>query len=287
MRRKVVAMPVIPGQLHRRSRVRRSDLDHARFSQATWQWWCARHGIEFLVLDRPLGDGEHALMPPTFQRWLAPEPIIRERGEDTVVAVVDADTMVRWDTPDFLEDARGFSAVRASNPLWIADSIDAFQPLFPDVSLPWWQYFNAGLVVVGAAQLHILRTLLSFAASRWPELEAVMRSGDVGTDQTPLNFILRREREQLRILPPPFNYQHCFPMNDALHTLEEDPVSNPGAFAAEGFSQSWAFQFIKLAYVWHFTNVVTHRSLVMQEVWRRVAGHYPGATVDGVPRQPA
>jgi hypothetical protein len=286
MRHKVVAMSLIPGQLYR-NRIRRYDLDHARFSRATWQWWCDRHGIEFLVLDRPLGGSDYALMPPTFQRWLAPEHIIRERGEDTVVAVVDADTMIRWDTPDFLEDARGFSAVKAINASWIAQSIDAFQPLFPDVSLPWWQYFNAGLVVVGAAQLRVLRAFLSLATSRWPELDAVMRSGDVGTDQTPLNFVLRRERELLRILPPPFNYLHCFPMNEALQVFDEDPASDPTVFAAEAFAQPRAFQFITLAYVWHFTSVVTHRALVMQEVWRRVTEHYPDATVDGAPGQSA
>jgi hypothetical protein len=279
MRRKVVAMPLIPGQLLR-SGMQRYDLDHARFSRAAWRWWCDRHGIEFLVLDRPLGSGDHSLMPPTFQRWLAPELIIRERGEDTVVAVVDADTMVRWDTPDFLEDARGFSAVRAIHASWIFRSIGAFQPLFPGVSLPWWQYFNAGLVVVGAAQLRILGALLSLASSRWPELEAVMRSGDVGTDQTPLNFIVKREGEQLRILPPPFNYLHCFPMSEALQVLDEEPAADPTAFAAEAFAQPGAFNFIKLAFVWHFTSVVAHRSLVMQETWRRVAGNYPGASVD-------
>jgi hypothetical protein len=282
MRRKVVAMPLIPGRLLR-SGMQRYDLDHARFSRATWQWWCDRHGIEFLVLDRPLGGSAHSLMPPTFQRWLAPEPIIRERGEDTVVAIVDADTMVRWDTPDFLEDARGFSAVRAIHARWIFHSIGAFQPLFPGVSLPWWQYFNAGLVVVGAAQLRILHAFLSLASSRWPELEAVMRSADVGTDQTPLNFIVKREGEQLRMLPPPFNYLHCFPMSEALQVLDEDPAADPAAFAAEAFAQPGAFDFIKLAFVWHFTSVVVHRSLVMQEAWRQVAGNYPGATVDGEP----
>ena len=141
--------------------------------------------------------------------------------------------------------------------------------------------------MVGAAQLRVLRAFLSLATSRWPELEAVMRSGDVGTDQTPLNFILKREREQLRILPPPFNYLHCFPMSEALQVLDEDPAADATVFAAEAFAQPWAFQFIKLAYVWHFTSVVTHRSLVMQETWRRVAEYYPGATVDGGLAQPA
>jgi hypothetical protein len=279
MRNRVVAMPLIPGHL-RRAGGERPDLGYARFSRATWQWWCARHGIEFVVLDRALGDSRHAHLPPTFQRWLAPEQIIRERGEDTVVAVVDADTMIRWDTPNFLQHRPGLAAVKASNANWIARSIRAFQPLFLDVSLPWWEYVNAGLVVVGAAQLSALRNLVSFATDRWPELAAVIRAGDVGTDQTPLNLILRRQHEPLSILPPPYNFLHCFPMDHALLTLDRAPRPEPDLFARKGFSREWAFEFIDLAFVWHFTNVVNHRSLVMEEVWRRVARHYPGAVVD-------
>ena len=279
MRNKVVAMPLIPGHL-RRAGGERPDLGHARFSRAAWQWWCDRHDIEFVVLDRPLGDSRHEHLPPTFQRWLAPEQIIRERGDDTVVAVVDADTMIRWDTPNFLQHRRGFAAVKASNANWIARSIGAFQPLFPEVSLPWWEYVNAGLVVVGAAQLSALRNLVSFACDRWPELEAVIRAGDVGTDQTPLNLVLRRQREPIWILPPPYNFLHCFPMDQALLTLDRGPRPEPDLFASRGFSREWAFEFIGLAFVWHFTNVVKHRTLVMEEVWRRVASHYPGAVVD-------
>ena len=109
----------------------------------------------------------------------------------------------------------------------------------------------------------------------------MMRARDFGTDQTPLNLVLRREREPVWVLPPPYNFLHCFPMDEPLLALEKGPQPEPELFARTAFSRPWAFEFIGLAYVWHFTNVVAHRSLVMEEVWRRVAGHYPGAVIDG------
>jgi len=38
-----------------------------------------------------------------------------------------------------------------------------------------------------------------------------------------------------------------------------------------------AFDFVEFGYIWHFTNVVALRSLVMGETWRRIRHNYPGA----------
>src|SRR6266702_4732699 len=143
MAAKVVAMPLIPARIRRAGQIR-SDLSYARYSQATWKWWCAQRGIEFVVIDQPLGGAEYADMPPTIKRWFAPELLIRQGGKDTRIAVVDADTMIRWDAPDFFEETRGFAAVRGNSASWITQSIAAYQHLFPDISLNWWEYFNAG-----------------------------------------------------------------------------------------------------------------------------------------------
>jgi len=77
----------------------------------------------------------------------------------------------------------------------------------------------------------------------------------------------------------PFNFLNCFPMPDELLRMEQGAHPDTALFAVKAFSQPWAFDFVELRYIWHFTNVVTHRSLVMGETWRRFKENYPGAVV--------
>jgi len=192
MKRKVVVMALIPGGI-RRGPPMRSDLGYARYSRATWEWWCDRHGADFVMIEAPPKDAAYAQMPPTYQRGAVLDRLIEQRGEDAQALLVDADTMIRWDTPDIFEQARGFSAVVDSGPpRWILRSAQAFQHVFPGTTLPWWEYFNSGIVVLGAAQRPFVRAFLDYSAKNWPQLDAVIRTGNVGTEQTPLNFMVRR-----------------------------------------------------------------------------------------------
>jgi len=265
-----------------------------------------------VLIEQPLGGPGFAHMPPTFQRWHILDHLIREYGSDIRVAVVDADTMVRWNTPDFIGGTRGFSAVgirhpdwmsacqpllravpkqavghagdatdsnlaAARSPGWISRSLRAFQHLFPDVPLTSSEYFNAGIVVLGSDQRPIMEKFLQFSAANWPQLELVITSGDFGTDQTPLNFMLRQQNEPIFFLPGSFNVLHCFPMDSELAQMDSSPDPDPTRFASKAFASPLAFQFIRFAYVWHFTNVVGLRKVVMRETWRRIHQYYPGA----------
>ena len=278
MTKKIVAMPMIPGQIRRGIQIR-SGLGYAKYGEATWRWWCERHGIDFVVLDKPLGGDGYAQMPPTFQRWFAPELLICEHGTDARVALVDADTMIRWDAPDFFEEAQGFAAVRGESGAWIARSIEAFQHLFPWTSLVWSESFNAGFVVLGHAQLAVIRAFLEFSLSNWRKLSAIMLSGDFGTDQTPLNLMVRRQNEPVHFLPPAFNVLHCFSADPMLKRVEQSPSVEQNVFADKVLSRPGAFDFLDSGYVWHFNSVHGLRSMVMRETWRRVRSNYPGATV--------
>jgi hypothetical protein len=208
------------------------------------------------------------------QRWAVLDQLIAERGADAQCALIDADTMIRWDTPDIFALAKGFSAVADQGaPRWILRSAKAFQPLFPETSLPWWEYFNSGFIVLGAAQRPFIRAFLDFSVKNWPRLDAAMTSGDLGTEQTPLNFMVKREKEPVFFLPRPFNFVNCFPLPAELAQVEQIALTqaehsvrpDPALFAAKAFGRPIAFEFVELAYVWHFTNVVTFRSLVMGE----------------------
>lgn len=284
---RVVAMSAIPN-LTERGLYKRSNLAYRTYGERSWRWWCRNNGVEFVVLDTPLGGAIFKDMSPVFQRWLAPKMLMEEFGRDTAVALVDADTMIRWDAPSVFDAAGGmFAAVRGGNRPWIISQIRRYQHLFPGVHLNWWEYFNAGLVTLGSDHLPVISTFLAFLVNHW----AVVCAADsvyAPDDQTPLNFIVQREGVTIRLLPDPFNLLHCFPMTPTLEKIEQLAFDTPagptqpelGSFVAEAFSRPNSLDFVEQGYVWHFTNVVAMRCAAMEATWKRIRHHYPGADSD-------
>jgi hypothetical protein len=284
MSKNVVLMPVIPKGIRGGAKVY-SDLRYAAYGIASWKWWCRQHDVEFVILDQPLLTEDHfSELPPTVQRWAAPSQIIEKYGSGTRVAVVDADTMIRWDAPNLFEmSGPGFSAIRDLHSHWIYQSIKAHKSFFPGIHLPWWEYFNAGVVILEQQQLHITEALVNLFCQQWPALSGIQKAGDVGTDQTILNFLVRKANEPVNVLPQIFNFVHCFPMDFELMRLDRGQNPDLANFAMKAFSRKHAFDFIDMAYVWHFTSVRASRHLVMDETWRRICSNYPGADITALP----
>ncbi len=288
---RIVAMPLIRAN-YQRGESSRTDLSYSVYGRATWQWWCKRHSIEFRVLEEPAQSC--ADDPPTVQRWAHAARLLTEGGPGTEIAFVDADTMIRWDTPNLFEacDTKiGLGVVMDNTlPYWNHRSIVAHRFLFPDVELPWWQYFNAGLVVLGTQHIDFLRAFLAFYGENRAELQKLHASRDVGTDQTPLNYLVRKLGVELQILPAPFNLLRClevpasvFPSLSKVTTLE-DLASQLDLVAPH------AFAFIDFGQVWHFARVpvaawgMPVRACIMYDALRRCGSEYHGLEM---PRPPA
>jgi hypothetical protein len=234
--------------------------------------------VHFLLLDRPVDDDSLRGAPPPVHRWRAAEQLLAAGAPGSQVAVVDADTMIRWDAPDFFALAGGsLAAVRDREPDWIVRSIRAYQPFFPGVALDWWDYFNSGLVVFARDQAHVLRALVDTYRRNRAELAAVQRRTDVGVDQTLLNFVVRLKQEPITFLPAPFNLMHCLPI--PLLTLIElesaTPEQRRRQLVDEIMRTPGMFDFVDHSYVWHYNNTVAIRADFMRETWRRISDHYP------------
>nr|MDT0663178.1 hypothetical protein [Micromonospora sp. DSM 115978] len=276
---RVVVMAAIPGQV-RRGADTRTDLSYVPYANATWRWWCDRNRVEFILLDKPVEDRLLDEAPPPMHRWSAAARVLRSAPAGSQVAVVDADTMIRWDTPDFFALAGdSLAAVRARDPHWIVRSVEAYRSFFPGVSLPWWEYVNSGLVVFSTAHAHHLTALVDFYHRHRRQLTAVQQRSDAGVDQTLLNFVVRAAKEPVHLLPPPFNLLSCVPLNNLigayLETARQESARQ--ALLHRIMTMPETFQFIEYAYVWHFTSSVATRREFMRETWRRVRSHYPGA----------
>jgi hypothetical protein len=287
-------MPLIRGK-YQRGATSHADLGYSVYGRATWQWWCGQRGIEFKVLDQPAAG--YLNDPPTVQRWAHAETMLREGGPGTEVAIVDADTMIRWDTPNIFEvcDTRTGLGVVTDNglPRWIHRSIVAHRFLFPQVELHWWQYFNAGLVVLGTKHIDLLRAFLAFYAAHREELQKLHATGNFGTDQTLLNYLVKVLGVELQMLPAPFNLVRCLEV--------PHPVVVPSLISNVATPQELVielerivpnpFSFMEFGNVWHFAQMpivgwgVPLREFVMYEVLRRSISQYCGLDMPSSPAQ--
>ena len=251
-----------------------ADLTYVPCTAAAWDSWCRKHGAEFLLLTEPAGGDALADLPPTFERWFQLESLLEQYGTDATFAFVDADTMIRWDTPNLFDLAgEEFTAVRDWSSSWIHRSIKLFQPFFPGTTLDWWDYFNAGMVILNAKHLEVTRALIAFVLEHKRALQPIFHSWQAGDDQTPFNFLVKRLGIRVRYLDARFNMIHCVPISQELLLLESGTVpALPAELDAELAPSQ--LDFIEMGYVWHFTNVIRTRALVIAKVWSLIRAAY-------------
>jgi hypothetical protein len=268
-------MPAIPCASYSGS-LARANLAYVQYSMATWTHWCRQNGADFILLQQPLGGEDFQDLPPTIQRWVALETLVEKFGPDSTFAFVDADTMIRWDSPNIFDLAGSeFTAVRDWNAPWIYRSIKTYQSFFPETRLDWWEYFNAGMVILNATHLELIRALLAFALHHKAALKPLFQSWQVGDDQTPFNFLAKQAGIRVHYLDARFNMIHCFPFSQELFLLENQgalpsvPEDTPINLAPS------QLDFIEMGYIWHFNNVVRAKSLVMARTWAHISAAYP------------
>jgi hypothetical protein len=248
--RNVVFMVAIPtGQ----------NLSHVQYAVRTWSHWCRRNGATLFVWDKPLEDVQ--LMKPTWQRYSSFQILEQHRIDCDRVAQVDADTMVRWDCPNFFDrEDGGLGVVRDCTPRFQLRCLQAYQHFFPGVEVPWYDFFNAGVMLLERRHRPLCQAVLDFYRLHRQELLAMEEPVPVGseqnlarrwgTDQTPVNFLVRREGVALTFLPPTFNLM---------------------VFHNELFED---FAFAEMGYIWHFSGVPKLRNRAMRLAWEQYAQHY-------------
>jgi hypothetical protein len=231
-------------------------IDYKEYCLNTWRWWCERNGVRLFLFDRPVA--RTAVMKPTWQKYHAFRLLEEADIAYDQVALVDADTMVRWDCPDFFAlTERMFSATVDHDSIgWLYETIRGYQHLFPETELPWLDYFNGGFLVINAAHKALFYEILKFYNENCRQLlfledKALIR----GTDQTPVNFLVRRHGIDVNFLPKVFN----------LTQLRKRDVLDNGYF-------------VEVGYVWHFNGIgYRTRREAMAACWDRIRAHYPTA----------
>lgn len=240
------------------------NLDAYReWSLLTWKYYAKKHDMELFILEDPLLDTE--LMRPTWQRWYVYDILKHNEIEYDRVALIDIDTMVKWDCPNIFETADNrYAGVKDDISLeWINNSIEGYRRAFPefkDVDLDWTNYINNGVLVLPENGEEFAKMVVEFYLKNVDTLRDLQHNSlKKGTDQTPINFLARMFfGESINFLSKKFNMSqmmmtHAF----APSIITGNPI------------------FMDHSYIWHFNGIARdQRNSYMKQTWDIIKTNY-------------
>ena len=122
--------------------------------------------------------------------------------------MVDADTIIHPDTPNFFEmtDGKLCGCHFDGSYDWVMRSIEQYSKYaFDGYVMPWWNYFDCGFVLANKNHKQLFMDIIGFYFQNQDNLIRLQETFHVGTDQTPVNMVIDRSDTEVKLLPYEFN----------------------------------------------------------------------------------
>lgn len=213
------------------------------YSIKSWNYWCDKNNVKLIEWTDPIMDPN--LFKVTLQRWWVHDILEHNNINYEQVLVVDADTIVHPNCPNFFNETNNkFSAVINNGCYeWTTRSINKWGDiLFSDQpKVKCWKYINGGFIIGNKSIKHIFDDIKNFYLKNADEIKLLSESIKAGTDQTIVNFLLQKLQVDINYLPECYNLQDLFRKN-LLHI--------PG--------HSWfsdELHFIQAGWIYHFNAI--------------------------------
>jgi len=208
-----------------------------KYSIESWKEWGKRNNAQVLVWDTLLYTWEQMTVP--WQRYHLFDILEHNQIEYDQVLMVDSDTVVHPDTPNFFEfTERKYCAVMDLGCWeWTGRSIRLYKDLFNDYKLDRSKYFNGGFQIVNDSHRDFFKLVLEFYKANSSVLVEKQKQ-HLGTDQTPINYLVQTNNIDLKMLPPTYNLHHMVSKNllNFGHSWWGDTLQNL-------YEQAWVYHF--------------------------------------------
>ena len=228
-------------------------LDYKEWCLKSWRPWCKKHDVELFILSDELRD--KTIMKPTWQRWHVFEILEANGIEYDQVALVDVDTMIHPNAPNFFDETKGeYSGVQDDLMVeWVHNSIVGYQDMFPNTKFDWTTYVNNGFIVMSPKHKKLCKSITDFYYANEDELRNRQHhTVKKGSDQTPINYLVRREGFPMTHLSKKWNFTH-------MHM--------------RGVLQN--FLFLDCAWIYHYNGFDKKlRNGIMQDTWMEMKNRY-------------
>ena len=181
------------------------------YSIKSWKKWCEKNDVLFFELNNFIVNPKELHI--NIQKWWALDVLDLNLKEPyDQVCVVDADTIIHPDAPNFFEETKGeFCAVRDNGSLeWVLRSINGWgNTLFPNQpKVKSWSYWNSGFVVYSKKHIKFIKSIQDFFLNNDKKIEESRKIVKASSDQTICNYILESLECPVKLLPECWNLQH-------------------------------------------------------------------------------
>lgn len=183
-----------------------------KYSIQSWKNWADKNNAEVLVWDTPLYTWEEMTIP--WQRYHLFKILDHNEIEFDQVLMVDSDTIVHPDTPNFFEmTERKYTGVLDLGCWeWTGRSLRHYKDMFDGYKLDRGLYFNGGFQIVNESHREFFDFVLDYYSKNQNTLVEKQKAG-LGTDQTVINYLIQTQGIDLKMLPTTFNLHHMVSKN--------------------------------------------------------------------------
>ena len=183
-------------------------------STQSWKKWADKNDCEVLVLDQFIREQDY--MKANWQKWFIFDLLEHNNIEYDQILVVDADTIVHPDCPNFFEETEHkFCVVRNDGCFeWVLRSIEKYKDfLFKDLDVDAWEYFNSGFVILNKKHKPFIKEVLKWYDDNVDNINWAEENIKASTEQTPLNFLVKKHNVEMKHLSERYNLQDMFRKN--------------------------------------------------------------------------
>jgi hypothetical protein len=185
------------------------------YSIKSWKKWCeSNNAILFEWKDAVL---DTKSFPITFQRYLVFDILDKHNIEYDQILMVDADTIIHPQCPNFFNETKGEFGVTINNGCyeWVTRSINKWgDSLFPNEQKPkTWEYFNGGFQITNKKHKPFYTAVAEFYQQNIEIINHYRNIIKAGTDQTIINYLTNLYGIKKHHLPECYNLQELFNKN--------------------------------------------------------------------------
>ena len=176
-----------------------------KYSIASWQKWAEKNNSDVILLEDLLMPIEE--MGICWQRYYMFQILEGNGVKYNQILMVDADTIIHPDTPNFFDMTKyDFAGAHfAGSWDWVLRSIENYSKfIFGGSMINYWEYMDAGFFIVNKMHKKFYDNILQFYLSSKNALKE-MEKFHGGTDQTPVNFLLQMNNIPRIQLPYSYN----------------------------------------------------------------------------------